>query len=97
MPEFWTVEEANLALPRVAELVRRVLAGEVTVPVAAEALAADGIVLRDPARGLIDFAALSGSGRPYWLCWVAGEEGIGYWHWPEDGFGGRRPVADPPA
>ncbi len=59
-------------------------------------LAAEGIVLRDVARGLIDFPARAPSGRWYWLCWLAGEEAVIWWHWPEDGFGGRTPLADPP-
>ncbi|TMK54840.1 MAG: DUF2203 family protein, partial [Actinobacteria bacterium] len=29
-----------------------------------------GIVVRDPARGLIDFPAQSPSGREYLLCWL---------------------------
>lgn len=56
----------------------------------------DGIVVRDPARGLIDFTAIAPSGRQYWLCWLPDEPEIGWWHWPEDGFAGRRPLTDPP-
>ena len=59
-------------------------------------LAAAGIVLRDIERGLIDFPARAPSGRWYWLCWLAGEDAIAWWHWPEDGFGGRTPLNDPP-
>lgn len=36
-------------------------------------------------------------GRPYWLCWVPGEDEVAFWHWPEDGYAGRRPVGDAPA
>ena len=60
-------------------------------------LAAEGIVLRDIARGLVDFPARAPDGRWYWLCWLAGEDAVGWWHWPEDGFGGRRPITEPPA
>jgi hypothetical protein len=60
-------------------------------------LAAEGIVLRDVARGLIDFPARAPSGRIYWLCWLAGEDAVEWWHWPEDGFAGRTPITDPPA
>ena len=59
-------------------------------------LAAQGIVLRDIERGLIDFPALPPSGRWYWLCWLAGEDAVEWWHWPEDGFAGRTPLDDPP-
>jgi uncharacterized protein DUF2203 len=50
-----------------------------------------GIVVRDPARGLIDFPALR-DGREVYLCWLDGEEEIGYWHDPDAGFAGRQPL-----
>lgn len=59
-------------------------------------LAARGILVRDPARGLIDFPALTGSGRTYHLCWLDGEDTIEWWHWPEAGFAGRAPMAEVP-
>jgi hypothetical protein len=60
-------------------------------------LSAEGIVLRDIAKGLIDFPARAPSGRIYWLCWLAGEDAVTWWHWPEDGFAGRTPLSDPPS
>jgi hypothetical protein len=60
-------------------------------------LAAMGILLRDPGRGLVDFPARAPGGRPYWLCWLDGEASVGWWHWVEDGFAGRMPVSDLPA
>src|SRR2546426_8074760 len=96
MPRFWGADEADAALPRLAELVQRVRDGAVTPQVAAEALAADGILLRDPVRGLVDFTAVAASGRPYWLCWVFGDPTVAFWHWPEDGFAGRRSLDQPP-
>jgi hypothetical protein len=51
------------------------------------------IVLRDLDRGLIDFPALR-DGREIYLCWEEGEPEIGFWHEPEAGFAGRRPLAD---
>jgi hypothetical protein len=59
-------------------------------------LTAQGIIVRDPARGLIDFPARSPSGRPYLLCWLDGEDSIEWWHWPETGFAGRTPLSEPP-
>ena len=59
-------------------------------------LSVDGVVLRDLDRGLVDFPARSPSGRDYWLCWVVGEPAVTWWHWPETGFAGRRPIDDPP-
>jgi hypothetical protein len=63
----------------------------------AERLAAMGILLRDPGRGLVDFPARAAGGRPYWLCWLEGEASVAWWHWVEDGFAGRTPVTDLPA
>jgi hypothetical protein len=56
----------------------------------------DGIVLRDVDRGLVDFPAVSPSGRQYWLCWIVDEPAVEWWHWPEDGFPGRTPLSQPP-
>jgi hypothetical protein len=50
------------------------------------------IVLRDVDRGLIDFPAMR-DGIEVYLCWlVDDEESIGFWHEPEAGFAGRRPL-----
>jgi len=51
------------------------------------------VVLRDLDRGLVDFPALRG-GREVYLCWQEGEDGIGFWHEPDAGFAGRRPLED---
>jgi hypothetical protein len=59
-------------------------------------LAAEGVVLRDIDRGLVDFPAQAPSGRWYWLCWLVGEDAVTWWHWPEDGFAGRTPIDQPP-
>jgi hypothetical protein len=59
-------------------------------------LAAQGIVLRDIERGLIDFPARATDGRWYWLCWLQGEDTVTWWHWPDDGFAGRTPLTDLP-
>jgi hypothetical protein len=56
----------------------------------------EGIVLRDPVRGLVDFPALHESGRVVQLCWQLGEDDLAWWHLPEDGFAGRRPLPLPP-
>jgi hypothetical protein len=61
-----------------------------------EELTSRGIVVRDPARGLIDFPALTPTGRTYLLCWLDGEDDITWWHWPDDGFAGRAPLSEPP-
>lgn len=63
----------------------RVLAREV------EAIAADGIILRDAESGLVDFPS-ERDGVPVFLCWRLGEDQIGFWHDPETGFAGRQPL-----
>ncbi|HEY2957233.1 MAG TPA: DUF2203 domain-containing protein [Actinomycetota bacterium] len=71
-------------------------------PVGAELAAAideltrEDIVLRDLDSGLLDFPAVSPSGRAYWLCWLPGEPEVAWWHWPEAGFAGRTPLDQPP-
>ena len=49
------------------------------------------ILLRDVDRGLIDFPAMR-DGAEVYLCWLVDEESIGFWHEPEAGFAGRRPL-----
>jgi hypothetical protein len=51
------------------------------------------IVLRDLERGLVDFPSLRGEEEIY-LCWEEGEPEIGFWHEPDAGFAGRRPLDD---
>jgi hypothetical protein len=51
------------------------------------------IVLRDLDRGLVDFPAVM-DGREVYLCWEEGEDEIRFWHEPEAGFAGRRPIGD---
>ena len=51
------------------------------------------VVLRDLDRGLLDFPSLR-EGREVYLCWQDGEDTIRYWHEPDAGFAGRRPLDD---
>jgi hypothetical protein len=52
-----------------------------------------GVTLREIETGLIDFPALV-TGRQVWLCWRLGEGDVDWWHELDEGFGGRRPLAD---
>lgn len=56
-----------------------------------EALNEQGIVLRDPESGLVDFPARRG-GEEIFLCWRLGEDRVAYWHGPDSGFAGRKPL-----
>ena len=58
---------------------------------AAEELDRLDIVVRDPARGLVDFPALR-DGVEVYLCWLVDEDEVAYWHEPHAGFAGRRPL-----
>ena len=51
------------------------------------------IVLRDLDRGLIDFPSIR-DGEEVYLCWLEGEDEIGFWHEPDAGFAGRRRLDD---
>ena len=53
------------------------------------------ITLRDIPTGLLDFPALV-SGRQVWLCWRMGEDDVAFWHGQDEGFSGRRPLANLP-
>jgi len=53
------------------------------------------VALRDIESGLIDLPALV-NGIPVWLCWRLGEGTIGWWHAADEGFAGRKPIAELP-
>ena len=50
-----------------------------------------GILVRDLGRGLVDFPSVR-EGEEVYLCWLRGEEQIGYWHDTNTGFAGRQPL-----
>jgi hypothetical protein len=50
------------------------------------------VVHRDLDRGLIDFPSLR-DGEEVYLCWLVDDEDeIAFWHEPDTGFAGRRPL-----
>ena len=61
------------------------------VATAIGALTALGVEVKDADTGLLDFPAVH-EGRPVLLCWRLGEDEVGFWHGPEDGYAGRRPL-----
>ena len=50
-----------------------------------------GIVVRSVDRVLVDFPSMR-EGRQVYLCWVDGEQDIGFWHEVDTGFSGRQPL-----
>jgi hypothetical protein len=58
---------------------------------AASELQAVDVVLRDADKGLVDFPSIR-DGEEIYLCWLAEEPRVGWWHEPEAGFAGRQPL-----
>ena len=99
------IRRARQAMLREAELVREKVVEDgggahagreywestATLRAEIERLALDGILLRDPETGLVDFPAMR-NGEPVYLCWRLGEERVGHWHPLDTGFSGRRPL-----
>lgn len=52
-----------------------------------------GVVIRDMERGLVDFPYRTKDGELLCLCWEEGEDGVFYFHTPEAGYAGRKPVS----
>lgn len=50
-----------------------------------------GVEVKDLDAGLVDFPSVR-EGEEVLLCWQLGEERVSWWHRPEDGFAGRRPL-----
>ncbi len=50
-----------------------------------------GVQIKDFEQGLLDFPCIL-EGKTVLLCWKLGEKEIGFWHSPEDGFAGRKPL-----
>ena len=59
---------------------------------ALEELQEGDIILRDPSTGLIDFHAQGEDGVVYFLCWRWDDPDLAWWHLPEEGFAGRKPL-----
>lgn len=51
-----------------------------------------GAVLKDARTGLLDFYGTV-DGKLVWLCWKYCESEVGYYHALEEGYSGRRPIA----
>jgi len=51
-----------------------------------------GAVLKDARNGLLDFYGTV-EGKLVWLCWKYGEDAVNHYHALEEGFSGRKPIA----
>jgi hypothetical protein len=74
-----------LAQHRELERVTREIKG------ALERIEATGCVVKDLDAGLVDFPARLNGEDVYW-CWRLGEDRIRFWHRPNEGFAGRKPL-----
>ncbi len=63
---------------------------------AAREIEAAGCILRDVESGLIDFPCRARGGGTVFLCWRLGEPAIAFWHGADEGFAGRKLIADLP-
>jgi len=70
---------------------REVATALVALSRALNELDAVDVVVRDVERGLVDFPALR-DGEEVYLCWLVDEDKIRFWHAPDAGFAGRRPL-----
>ena len=50
-----------------------------------------GIIVRTVDTGLVDFPSQR-DGREVYLCWIRGEDQIGFWHETDTGFANRQPL-----
>lgn len=81
----------NMERPEVRDLQRAVEASHAELNEIVGRFTGQGVQVKDMDRGLIDFPA-EVEGQDALLCWHVGEERIAYWHSPEDGFAGRKPL-----
>jgi hypothetical protein len=81
----------NMERPEVRELRETVEASHAELNEIVARFTAQGVQVKDMDRGLIDFPA-EVDGQAALLCWHVGEPRIAFWHSPDDGFAGRRPL-----
>ncbi len=60
-----------------------------SLAVCIERIQSAGAQVKDLDEGLLDFPALR-EGEEILLCWRLGEDEIGFWHGPDEGFAGRK-------
>jgi hypothetical protein len=64
---------------------------ESVVRAAVDRIQAAGCIIKDLDVGLVDFPARLNDEEIY-LCWRLGEDRIRFWHRPDEGFAGRKPI-----
>jgi hypothetical protein len=84
---------ANIEPARLGELDDRLRAERDALARCVLKIQAEGVQVKDVDEGLLDFPAKL-AGEDVLLCWQVGEAEIAWFHGPEDGFAGRRPLPD---
>ena len=56
-----------------------------------EVILREGILIRHIESGLVDFPSLR-EGREVYLCWLLGENEVGFWHETNVGYSSRQPL-----
>ena len=76
---------------RFAELERVVSTTAAALATAIGELEEIGVQIKDLDLGLVDFPCRHPvTGEPVLLCWMVGENELGYWHGLDEGFAGRK-------
>jgi hypothetical protein len=81
----------DMERPEVRDLQRAVEAAHAELNEIVARFTGQGVQVKDMDRGLIDFPA-EVDGQDALLCWHVGEGPIAFWHSPQDGFAGRKPL-----
>jgi hypothetical protein len=76
---------------RISELLKAIDLDVQAFHRALEAFTHLGCELKDLEKGLVDFYSMRGNDVVY-LCWMDGEDSIGWWHPLDSGVKGRRPI-----
>lgn len=53
-----------------------------------------GVQLKSIEDGIVDFPARRANGETVCLCWQDNERTVSWWHSPETGWSGRRPIEE---
>lgn len=79
------------ALPETTAIVRRIQQRESAFQRFLESVQRLGVIVRDVEAGLVDFPGEL-EGEPVYWCWKLDEARILYYHRPDEGFQGRKPI-----
>lgn len=82
----------DIAPGEVAEAAQNVSQRAAGVAETIEELQGYGVQIKDLDLGLLDFPS-ERDGEEILFCWQLGEDEIRYWHGPEEGYSGRKPIA----